>query len=659
MEFVFNNLLLSPIVLILAPVFGFIILFLFADVPIIKSNTKFIGPGTVLVSFLTAFTYLLNFLFVDAQVILFEKISWFHFSNFIVNWTFIMDPLSTIMVLVITGVSFCVHYYSVEYMGLDPHFTRFMSFLNLFTFFMLMMVLSGNMAQLFLGWEGVGLSSYLLINFWHTRLEANKSSLKAIVMNRIGDCFLLGSMALMFIAFGTLDLLSIFSVAEQYATSKVWLLGVSEVHLLSFLSFLIFMGAIAKSAQLGLHTWLPDAMEGPTPVSALLHAATMVTAGVYLIVRFSPIFEYAPKVLAFTAVIGGLTAVFGSSVAACQSDLKKVIAFSTCSQLGYMFAACGVSAYNVAMFHLVTHATFKALLFLSAGAIIHSLNNEQDMRRMGGMINFIPLTFTFMLIGFSSLGGFPFLSGFYSKDMILEVCYAHYSVSGLFAFLMCLISAFLTAFYSFRVLYFVFLAMPNFTNSKRLSLDSIHDMSILMFTALAPLAIGSIFLGYYIKDTLVGLGTSFWLSSIFFKSSILTYFDAEFLPVIVKLSPTIFGIIGFGSSIVMYLYFFNEVHDFKLFNHFGRYTYTVLAKKWLFDVVYNKFLTKFGLWFGNVTFSMMDRGLFEYIGPYGISKAMDGIATLFSLKVQNGLLSFYLVIMVVSVFGGIVVLLTL
>jgi NADH-ubiquinone oxidoreductase chain 5 len=366
---------------------------------------------------------------------------WIDSEAFVVDWGFLFDSITVVMLIVVTFVSSLVHLFSTSYMEADPHRSRFMSYLSLFTFFMLMLVTADNFIQMFLGWEGVGLASYLLINFWFTRLQANKSAIKAMLVNRVGDFGLALGVLAIFYTFGTVDYATVFSCASSVLGESFSFANV-EVNRLNCICSLLFVGSVGKSAQIGLHTWLPDAMEGPTPVSALIHAATMVTAGVFLVIRCSPIFEYAPSVLTAVCFFGASTAFFAATTGLLQNDLKKVIAYSTCSQLGYMIFACGLSAYSVSLFHLANHAFFKALLFLSAGSVIHAMSDEQDMRKLGGLAKLLPLTYVMMVIGSLALAGFPYLSGFYSKDVILEVAYAKYSIGGNFSHWLGCISVF-------------------------------------------------------------------------------------------------------------------------------------------------------------------------------------------------------------------------
>ena len=437
--------------------------------------------------------------------------TWIESGLFEAAWQIRIDPLTSIMLLTVTSISALVHVYSIGYMVLDPHKPRFMAYLSLFTFSMLILVTSDNLLQLFFGWEGVGLCSYLLIGFWFQRPSANSAAIKAFIVNRVGDFgFALGIMGI-FLVFGSVDFDTVFSLAGGVAGKSFVFLGV-ELDILTTITCLLFLGAMGKSAQLGLHTWLPDAMEGPTPVSALIHAATMVTAGVFMVVRFSPLFEYSPVTLTIITVIGASTAIFAATIALVQNDIKRVIAYSTCSQLGYMFFAVGVSAYSAAIFHLFTHAFFKALLFLGAGPVIHALNDEQDMRRMGGLSKQLPTVCTVMWIGSLALAGIPFFAGFYSKDIIIEAAYAADTVSGSFAFGAGILAALLTAFYSWRVLFMTF---HGSSRVEAASLASIHEPSLSIKVPLLILAVVAIFSGYLAYGMLVSVDHLFWGTSIF------------------------------------------------------------------------------------------------------------------------------------------------
>lgn len=398
------------------------------------------------------------------------------------------------MLIVVTFISSLVHLYSISYMSEDPHSPRFMCYLSIFTFFMLMLVTGDNFLQLFLGWEGVGLASYLLIHFWFTRLQADKAAIKAMLVNRVGDFGLALGIFGCFTLFQTVDFSTIFACAGDPRNS--WIFCNMRLNAISLICILLFIGAVGKSAQIGLHTWSPDAMEGPTPVSALIHAATMVTAGVFMIARCSPLFEYSPTALIVITFAGSLTSFLAATTGILQNDLKRVIAYSTCSQLGYMIFACGISEYSVGVFHLMNHAFFKASLFLSAGSVIHAMSDEQDMRKMGGLASSFPFTYAIMLIGSLSLIGSPFLTGFYSKDVILELAYTKYTISGNFAFWLGSVSVLFTSYYSFRLLFWTFL-VP--TNSFGRDILRCHDAPIPMAIPSILLALGSLFVGYLAK----------------------------------------------------------------------------------------------------------------------------------------------------------------
>lgn len=567
-------------------------------------------------------------------------ITWIDSELLYASWGFMFDSLTVVMLIVVTIVSSLVHLYSIEYMGQDPHVPRFMSYLSLFTFFMLILVTADNFIQMFVGWEGVGLSSYLLINFWFTRLQANKAAMKAMIVNRIGDFGLSLAMFAIFLVFKSVDFSTVFATAPLFVNENFIFFNL-EVDKLTLICILLFLGAVGKSAQIGLHTWLPDAMEGPTPVSALIHAATMVTAGVFLIIRTSPIFEYAPNALMVVTFVGAITAFFAATTGLLQNDLKRVIAYSTCSQLGYMVFACGLSNYSVSMFHLMNHAFFKALLFLSAGSVIHAMSDEQDMRKMGGLINIIPFTYSMMLIGSLSLMGFPFLTGFYSKDVILELAYAKYTIDGTVAHWLGTISAFFTSFYSFRLLYLTFL---NDSNAYKEYLKNSHEAPLLMAIPLVILAFGSIFVGYITKDMLIGLGTNFWGNSLFTLPQNVSLIESEFIPYWIKLIPVLFSISGAILAFILYHFYANYLFIFKV-SYLGRKLYSFLSKKWYFDKIYNDFIVQKFLDFGyNISFKTLDRGIIEVIGPYGIVKTIGNLTRVIT-NLQSGYIYHYAFIM--------------
>jgi len=597
---------------------------------------------------LVSLSALLSF-FIFYEVVLCHSVctlklfTWMESNLLMISWGFLFDSLTSVMLILVTFVSSLVHLYSAGYMSEDPHLPRFMSYLSLFTFFMLMLITADNYVQMFLGWEGVGLASYLLINFWHTRILANKAAMKAMIINRIGDFGLSLGIALIFFVFGSFDFSIVFSSVSTVVNENFIFWGYS-FDKLTIISLLLFVGAVGKSAQIGLHTWLPDAMEGPTPVSALIHAATMVTAGVFAILRSSPILEYSNTGLFVVTIIGALTAFMAATIGVVQYDLKKVIAYSTCSQLGYMVFACGLSNYSVSIFHLINHGFFKALLFLSAGSVIHAMSDEQDMRKMGGLIKLIPITYVMILIGSLSLMGFPFLTGFYSKDVLLELTFGTYQFSGLFAYWLGTISAFFTAFYSIRLIYLTFLSN---NNSNWSTIASVHESSTIMLIPLFILGFGSVFVGYLFKDLFLGLGVDTWNGSLFQLSSHVSFYEAEFLPFYIKLIPVIFSLLGAFLSYFFYSLF--EKNTVSLENYYkSYYIYSFFSKKWYFDNIYNKYVAGNLLFFGyNVSFKLLDRGIIELIGPLGIVRLLNIMSSKIS-KLQSGLIYHYAFIMIIG-----------
>lgn len=624
--------------------------------PLIGSITagffgRYIGKqGAVLITTsLVALSSLFSFI-VFYEVVLCHSVctiklfSWMESNTLFISWGFLFDSLTATMLIVVTFVSSLVHLYSSGYMSEDPHMPRFMSYLSLFTFFMLMLVTADNYVQMFLGWEGVGLASYLLINFWHTRIQANKAAMKAMIVNKIGDFGLSLGIALIFFSFQTFDFSIIFNLVPLILNEKIIFWGF-YIDKITLISLLLFVGAIGKSAQIGLHTWLPDAMEGPTPVSALIHAATMVTAGVFVVLRSSPILEYSNTGLFIVTVIGCLTAFMAATIGVVQNDLKKVIAYSTCSQLGYMIFACGLSNYTISLFHLMNHAFFKALLFLSAGSVIHALADEQDMRKMGGLIKVIPVTYIMILVGSLALMGFPFLTGFYSKDILLELTFGTYHLTGTFAYWLGTLSAFFTSFYSIRLIYLTFIK-PN--NSSSIVISNAHESSAVMLIPLFILGFGSIFVGFIAKDLFLGLGVDTWNNALFQLSSHISFFEAEFLPFHIKLIPFFFSVSGILTAILVY-----QIYETKLSN-LNKYTktyyiYSFFIRKWYFDTIYNHFIVKNILSFGyNVSFKSLDRGLFEYLGPLGIVRSLAVITNKVS-KLQTGLIYHYAFSIIIGV----------
>nr|CAD5128096.1 nad5 [Tethya citrina] len=532
------------------------------------------------------------------------------------------DSLTSTMLIVITSVSALVHIYSIGYMSGDPHIPRFMSYLSLFTFLMIVLVTSDNYIQLFIGWEGVGLCSYLLINFWLTRIKANKAAIKAMLINRVGDIGLVLAMIKILEEFGALEFSTINSVLSVSGENK---------ESVTIICLLLFLGAVGKSAQLGLHTWLPDAMEGPTPVSALIHAATMVTAGVFLIIRSGPLFEGSPLALIVVTIFGALTAFFAATTGVVQNDLKKVIAYSTCSQLGYMVMICGLSNYSVSLFHLVNHAFFKALLFLSAGSVIHAVSDEQDMRKMGGLIKSIPLTYTMILIGSLSLMGFPYLTGFYSKDLILELAYDKYYI--IFAYWLGGFSALLTAFYSIRLIYLTFITD---SNSKKEDLLKVHESSWSIIIPLLFLALGSIFAGYLGKEIILSNVVSPIISNL-----------VKLVPLLLSLLGALLAFIVYNNVIVTRYKLNINVKIIRFIQSLCHEIYTFLNSAWQFNYIINHFFVK-NIWkFGHlITYRIIDRGILEIIGPRGISNVLIKLTQVIS-SFQSGMVFNYALIMIV------------
>jgi proton-translocating NADH-quinone oxidoreductase chain L len=558
--------------------------------------------------------------------------TWINCGLIVINWGFIFDTLSVSMLFMVGVVSGSVHFYSVGYMKGDPCLVRFMSYLSLFTFFMFILVTSDNFIQLFLGWEGIGLCSYLLISFWNTRVQANKAALKALIMNRVGDFgFLCGSL-LLFYFFRSLDFSIVFSLAPYFQNVDLLFMDFRWKSL-DVICCCFFVGSMGKSAQIGLHTWLPDAMEGPTPVSALIHAATLVTAGVFLIIRCSPLFEFAQTTLTFIMLIGGFTTFFAASVAISQDDIKKVIAYSTCSQLGYMVFICGLSEYSLSMFHLVNHAFFKALLFLAAGSVIHSLSGEQDLRRFGKLTKFIPFTYSMMLLGFLALSGFPFLSGFYSKDLILEIAFSKHLFGSTFSYWLGSASAGLTAFYSFRVLYYTFWSQ---TNLFKYYVQNIHELSRNMAFSLTSLSVGSLFSGYFFKDAFVGVGSTFWGNSIYKLDLHSIGVDFEFIPLSIKNIPLVFSLSGIfiGITLNILLDYYKKLtkittHKNIIVSYPQCFTPMLwfFFHKWYFDYIYNYYFGYTVLDYSYECFyKLLDKGFIEILGPEGLSKICYGIS---------------------------------
>jgi NADH-quinone oxidoreductase subunit L len=628
----------------------------------------------------------------DPRVV--HVMNWITSGDFTVAWALRIDQLAVVMMCVINIVSSCVHVYSIGYMSHDEHRARFFAYLSLFTFAMLMLVTSDNLLQLFFGWEGVGLASYLLIGFWYQKHSANAASMKAFLVNRVGDLGLaLGTMAA-FVVFGTIQYDGIFDQAAEKANETFNFFGY-DVHALTLVCLLLFVGAVGKSAQLGLHTWLPDAMEGPTPVSALIHAATMVTAGVFLISRFSPVFEYAPMALQVVCIVGALTAFVAATIGMTQFDIKRVIAYSTMSQLGYMFFALGVSAYGAAMFHLMTHAFFKALLFLGAGSVIHAMSGEQDMRKMGGIWKKIPLTYGLMWIGSLALAGVPFFAGFYSKDIVLEAAWADHTWFGQMAFWLGCAAALMTAFYSWRLIIMTFHGKPR---ADHHTMEHVHESPAVMMLPLLLLATGAILAGAVFYGGFVGSAkheavghetaaeahepvskevaeevavasedqlekadneheaepeafmwhkAAFWGDSLHVLPANDTVEAAHHVPEWVKLFPVLMGALGIGLGFLAYM--FKPGIPAKTVAMF-KPLHTLFYNKWFFDEIYNRVFVKSAVALGNAFWKGGDQAIIDELGPNGLASTSKKLAGLMS-RFQSGFVFQYAFVMMIGLIG--------
>ena len=574
---------------------------------------------------------------------------WIDSESLNISWGFNFDTLTVSMLIPVLIVSSLVHVYSIGYMSHDPHNQRFFSYLSLFTFMMIILVTANNLLLMFVGWEGVGICSYLLVSFWFTRIAANQSSMSAFLMNRVGDCLLTVGMFVTLWSFGNIDYTTIFSLAPYINENIITIIGIC-----------LLIGAMAKSSQIGLHIWLPQAMEGPTPVSALIHAATMVTAGVYLLMRTSPLIEYSSTVLILCLWIGAITTVSSSLIGLFQQDIKKVIAYSTMSQLGMMVIAIGLSSYNIALFHLVNHAFYKGLLFLGAGAVIHAVADNQDFRKYGGLRPFLPLTYTVMLIASLSLVAIPFMTGFYSKDFILESAYGQFYFSSIVIYFIATIGAMFTTLYSVKVLYLTFLTNPN---GPIINYKQVHEADIYMSLPLVILALFSIFFGYLTKDIFIGLGSGFFVdNSLYIHPSHEIMLDTEFaVPIVFKLLPLIFTLTLSTIAIIFSEFIATWLIYFKLskigYNIFGFFNQRVLM-----EMFYNNYITGIILKLGGQTTKIIDKGSVELLGPYGLEKSLvnlsnninslsTGIVTSYALYILAGLI-FYILLLYFNLFNS-------
>ncbi len=565
--------------------------------------------------------------------------TWFVAGNLHVDWALRIDTLTAVMLVVVTTISAFVHLYSIGYMDDDPYRPRFFSYLSLFTFAMLMLATADNLAQLFFGWEGVGLMSYLLIGYWYHKPEANAAAIKAFIVNRVGDFgFALGIFAV-FMMVGSIDFETVFAQAPALSGKTINFLG-QDVDALTLICLLLFMGAMGKSAQFLLHTWLPDAMEGPTPVSALIHAATMVTAGVFMVARLSPLFELAPNAAAFVTFIGATTAFFAATVALVQNDIKRIVAYSTCSQLGYMFVAMGVGAYSVGMFHLFTHAFFKALLFLGSGSVIRAMHHEQDIRLMGGLKDKLPITYWTMVIGTLALTGFPLTAGYFSKDAIIEAAYAGKNPVAIYAFLLTDIAAGLTAFYAWRLIFKTFHGDPH----DRHHYEAAHESPLVMTVPLVVLAAGSILAGYPFYQLFAGHAVGeFFRESLKMAPTILD--DMHHVPLLVAQLPTLMMLAGLAVAYQFYIRRPDLPVELAR-NH--EVLYRFLLNKWYFDEIYDALLVNPTKRLGRLLWKGGDEWVIDGFGPDGVSARVLDI-TRNAVRLQTGYLYHYAFAMLIGV----------
>ena len=566
---------------------------------------------------------------------------WLSSGDLITEWSLRLDLLTSVMLVVVTSVSSLVHIYSIGYMSHDPHQTRFFAYLSFFTFAMLILVTSNNFLQLFFGWEGVGLASYLLIGFWHKKDSANSAAMKAFVVNRVGDFGFLIGLAILFFYTSSLDFDTIFSMNQQLSSNNFSIFDI-DFNVLNTACFFLFMGAMGKSAQLFLHTWLPDAMEGPTPVSALIHAATMVTAGIFLVARCSPLFEMSQSILSFIIVVGASTAFFAATVALVQNDIKRIVAYSTCSQLGYMFVALGSGAYQIAIFHLFTHAFFKALLFLGSGSVIHAVSDEQDIRKMGGLYKLIPFTWIVMLIGTLGLTGAPLMSGYYSKDGIIEAAFVSQTEGHFYAFYLLVFSALLTSFYSWRLIFLTFNGKSNISTEI---FSKIHESPKVMLFPLIILSMLTIFSGVYFADYFMSHDYQYlWQSSIYLSENNHVIESIHHVPKWVKYSPLVMMILGLIIASIFYLIYPNIP---KFLSTQFNPLYKFLLNKWYFDEIYELIFVRNISRFGNFLSNFGDKRVIDGLGPDGISIRVMDIAKQVS-RIQTGYIYHYAFAMLIG-----------
>ena len=598
--------------------------------------SQLITCSFVIISALLSIFYFID-VAINSNVYNFKIANWVSSGSLVLNWSIYIDTLTSVMLVVVTSVSALVHVYSVGYMSHDPDKPRFMSYLSLFTFMMLMLVTSDNFLQLFFGWEGVGLASYLLIGFWFKKPSANAAAIKAFVVNRVGDFGLAIGIFLIFKYLGDVNFLEVFKNISSLQNKNITMLGFDS-SIINFICIFLFIGAMGKSAQIFLHTWLPDAMEGPTPVSALIHAATMVTAGVFLVVRCSPIFEYSPFVLNIIVLVGATTAFFAATIGLVQNDIKRVIAYSTCSQLGYMFFAAGLGAYHIAIFHLFTHAFFKALLFLGAGSVIHAFHEEQDMRKMGGVWKKIPYTYSLMIIGTLALTGFPMFAGFFSKDAIIEAAYSSKSIFAGYAVAIGVLTAFMTSLYSWRL---VFMTFHGEFNNKHVDYNKVHESPLVMILPLVFLSLGAIFSGYIFKDFFIGsYAVQFWNSAIFFLNEFILHHP----PVWFLIITPILVIIAIPLA---YYFFVKNKKSLDSFISINQPLYNFLINKWYFDELYEFLFVRPAKKLGSFFWKKGDITVIDGFGPDGFAKIIKIVSDK-AVQFQSGFLYHYAFVILVG-----------
>lgn len=675
------------------PFFAFLFTIIFGK-QITDKGCQIVTCTAILLSALASITLFFDVIMTDNMVngmYVTTLAEWVNSGSFTAKWALRVDQLSVVMMCVVTIVSACVHFYSIGYMSHDACKGRFMAYLSLFTFAMLMLVTADNLLQLFFGWEGVGVASYLLIGFWNQKHSANAAAQKAFIVNRVGDFGLALGMMATYVLFGSIEFDVIFAAPEQYAQTMFSFMGM-ELHALTVICLLLFTGAVGKSAQLGLHTWLPDAMEGPTPVSALIHAATMVTAGVFLVARFSPVFEYAPTALMVVALVGATTAFVAATIGMTQFDIKRVIAYSTMSQLGYMFFALGVSAYSAAIFHLMTHAFFKALLFLGAGSVIHAMSDEQDMRNMGGIWKKIPFTYTMMWVGSLALAGVWPFAGYYSKDIVLEAAWADQTWFGHYAYWMGIAAAIMTAFYSWRLIIMTFHGKPRASEEV---MSHVHESPMIMTAPLLVLATGALLAGSAFYGGFVGSahhydGSShavteheasvtteehvedthakehhdseetlheethtdhkdlwtkehFWHDAIFVLPENDTVEFAHGVEYWVKKLPLVAGFIGIITAYILYM-FVPTIP--AITTRIFKPLHVLFFNKWFFDNIYTVIFVKPALAWGNV-FWKTDKTVIDGVGPNGVANLTKRSSINVS-KIQSGFIYHYAFVMIIS-----------